>query len=116
MSRHYVTALEARVQAVHLIHWRGVVGREIQARCDALRTHMAVNLISAEQRAGEQLEMTDKLGVVTGNLQGEMHTHNLTLDALEHEVLLLESQIVNSGIVGGKKKSSRPPTSPSAAA
>merc|ERR1740130_1009066 len=103
MSRRYVSALEARVMAIHLIHWRGVVGIESHARCDMLRTHMAVNLISAEQRAGEHLEMTDKLGIVTGNLQGEMHTHNLTLDALEHEILLLESHVVNSGILGGKK-------------
>lgn len=74
-----------------------------QRASDTLRTHMAINLFAAEQRAEEALEMSDKLGIVTGNLQGEMHTHNLTLDALEHEVLLLESQIANSEILGLKK-------------
>jgi len=73
---------------------------------DALRTQLAVNILAAEQRAEDNLEISDKLGVVTGSLQGEMHTHNLTLDALEHEVLLLEAKLTGSDLY--RKQGSNP--------
>jgi len=72
---------------------------------DTLRHALAVNLLGAEQRAEEALEFSDKLGIVTGTLSGEMHGHNLTLDALEHEVLLMEAQITGSDLYLLKKGS-----------
>jgi len=70
---------------------------------DSLRTSLAVNILAAEQRSEDALEFSDKLGIVTGTLQGEMRTHNLTLDALEHEVLLLEAQMTGPDLYRWKK-------------
>lgn len=79
-GRLYVAALEARVLVTFLIHWQRTVVKQRFRRF----------FIEA---SSENLEMTDKLGVMTGTLQGEMQTHNLTFDALEHEVLLLEATL-----------------------
>merc|ERR1719265_2718044 len=125
----HANSLEMRFKSSALLHWRAEASQQrcqsfglelaqvndrmretsaeiisSQRSCDIVRQHMAVNLLAAEQRAEEFVEIGDKLGIVTGSLQGEVHSHHLTLDALEHEVLLLENQITNSGILNWKEK------------
>merc|ERR1719247_3318357 len=77
----------------------------ISSHCDALRQNLAVQLLSAEQRSEEAMEQSDKLRGCTGELWTEMHKQNLTLDALEHEVLLLEAQNNGSHLYRWKPES-----------
>jgi hypothetical protein len=79
--------------------------KHISSHCDALRQNLAVQLLSSEQRSEEAMDQSDKLRGCTGELWTEMHRQNLTLDSLEHEVLLLEAQNNGSHLYRSKPES-----------
>merc|ERR1712232_931560 len=91
----------------YLERWRGIVFQEkVLRRADdahhGIRKHLAVHCLATSQEADESLTMSEKYGGLTSLLQGEMQTQGITLEALEHEVFLLESQIVGSSLANKK--------------
>jgi hypothetical protein len=102
-SCRYVTLLQRKFGLVFFLHWRGVAKAEKSGRRsdDAnaeLRKHLAVHCLSTSQTADESLATSEKYSSLASLLSGEMQTQGITLEALEHEVFLLESQIIGSNL------------------
>jgi len=93
-------SLESRMGLITLLQWRGIVkseksGRRAEESNEELRKHLAVHCLATSEQATDSLATSDKYASLASLLQGEMHTQGVTLEALEHEVFLLESQMSN---------------------
>merc|ERR1719401_1481986 len=106
-AHRHVNALEKKLGYTYLLRWGAIVNQEktLRRADDAhhdIRKHLAVHCLATSREADESLAMSEKCGGLTCLLQGEMQTQGITLEALEHEVFLLESQMVGSNLVTRK--------------
>lgn len=102
-SCRYVDALERKLGVVALLYWKGVAeagksGRRADESNSELRKHLAVHCLATTQEAEVNLETSKKYSSLARLLQGEMQTQGITLEAMEHEVLLLEAQMLGSNL------------------